>query len=61
MTTEGEIGDEAEEVKVRLLRPGRFFQAVREGAVALLPTATTIALALASGLLPDAAVGPPPG
>src|SRR5262249_23790767 len=46
---EGNAGDEAEEVEVRLLRPGLFFQAIREGAVALLPTATTIALALASG------------
>jgi ADP-ribose pyrophosphatase len=54
-------GDEAEEVEVRLLKPGQFFQAVGEGAVALLPTATTIALALATGLLADAAGGPPPG
>ena len=29
------LGDEAEEVEVRLLKPGQFFQAVREGAVAV--------------------------
>src|SRR5436305_15060500 len=57
---EGHSGDEAEELEVQLLRPGQFFQAIREGAVALLPTATTIALALATGLLADAAGGPPP-
>jgi ADP-ribose pyrophosphatase len=58
---EGPARDDQEELEVRLFHPGQFFQAVHEGAVALLPTATTIALALASGLLPDAAAGSPPG
>ena len=50
---EGNTGDETEEVEVRLLKPGQFFQAVHEGAIALLPTVTTISLALATGLLTD--------
>jgi ADP-ribose pyrophosphatase len=58
---ESHSGDEAEELEVQLLRPGQFHQAIREGAVALLPTATTIALALATGLLQDADGGPLPG
>jgi hypothetical protein len=44
---EGNTGDEREEVEVR------FFQAVHEGAIALLPTVTTISLALATGLITD--------
>jgi ADP-ribose pyrophosphatase len=50
---EGNAGDETEEIEVRLLKPGQFFQAIRQGAIALLPTVTTISLALATGLLTD--------
>jgi ADP-ribose pyrophosphatase len=52
---EGNAGDETEEVEVRLMKSGQFLQAVREGAVALLPSVTTITLALATGLLTDTA------
>src|SRR5262249_15648818 len=55
----GNTGEGGEEVEVRLLKPGQFFQAVREGAIALLPTVTTIALALATGLITDEVHTPP--
>ncbi|MBV9125174.1 MAG: NUDIX hydrolase [Planctomycetes bacterium] len=58
---ENNTADEAEELEVRLLKPRQFFEAIGEGAIALLPTATTIALALATGLLGDADYETPAG
>jgi ADP-ribose pyrophosphatase len=56
---EANAADDTEEVEVRLLKPGQFRQAIREGAIALLPTVTTVALALATGLLADGVDEPP--
>jgi ADP-ribose pyrophosphatase len=51
-------GDEAEEVEVQLLKLRQLFQAISTGAVALLVTATTIVLALGSGLLNEEGLSP---